>query len=66
MSQYPSLEGRFLQVSGIKFCFDSSKPKFQRVDIEKIKINGENLDLKKVDCNFSNTYRSKKYLIHSF
>ena len=45
VSQYPKLEGRFPQVSGIRFAFEPSKPPGQRVNSQFIKINGEYLDL---------------------
>lgn len=31
VSQFPKLEGRFLQVSGIRFCFDPSQPSGNRI-----------------------------------
>lgn len=34
VSGYPSLEGRFPQVSGIRFEFDAKKPKYERVNVE--------------------------------
>jgi 5'-nucleotidase / UDP-sugar diphosphatase len=34
----------FLQVSGIKFSFDSSKKAFERIDEKSIKIGGKSLD----------------------
>ncbi|KAK6186162.1 hypothetical protein SNE40_008256 [Patella caerulea] len=47
VSQYPKLEGRFPQVSGIRFGFDPSKPRGHRVDPALVKIQGEYLDLQK-------------------
>ena len=41
--QFPNLEGRFPQVSGIHFSFDPSKPPLQRIKRELIKIRGEPL-----------------------
>lgn len=38
VSQYPKLEGRFPQVSGIRFAFDPSKPSGKRVDPKFVKI----------------------------
>ncbi|XP_054722641.1 trifunctional nucleotide phosphoesterase protein YfkN-like [Uloborus diversus] len=57
VSQYPRLEGRFPQVSGICFAFDPSKPSGQRIDPNYIKIGDEYLD-------FSQYYRlvTKAYL----
>lgn len=42
---YPKLEGRFPQVAGIQFEFDSSKPPSQRIDPAKIKIKNNFLIL---------------------
>jgi len=47
VSQYPRLEGRFAQVSGVTFTFDAAKPGGQRVVRDTIKIGGEALDLQK-------------------
>ncbi|KAG8194114.1 hypothetical protein JTE90_003053 [Oedothorax gibbosus] len=57
VSQYPKLEGRFPQVSGISFAFDPSKPVGNRIDPQYIKIGDEYLD-------FSQNYRlvTKAYL----
>lgn len=48
VSQYPKHEGRFLQVSGVKFAFDPSKPSGTRIDPRLIKVQDEYLDLEKV------------------
>ncbi|XP_067120161.1 snake venom 5'-nucleotidase-like isoform X1 [Centruroides vittatus] len=45
VSQYPKLEGRFPQVSGVIFAFDPSKPPGKRIDPSFIKIGDEYLDL---------------------
>lgn len=45
VSQYPALEGRFPQVSNIKFEFDSSKPSGSR--IVSASIGGEPIDMAK-------------------
>lgn len=42
VSQYPKTEGRFLQISGFRFVFDSSKPPGQRV--VSIEIQDEESD----------------------
>ncbi|GIX89859.1 hypothetical protein CDAR_9371 [Caerostris darwini] len=57
VSQYPKLEGRFPQVSGISFAFDPDKPPGHRIDPQYIKIGDEYLD-------FSQYYRlvTKAYL----
>lgn len=43
VAQYEKVSGAFLQVAGISFCFDPSKPKFNRVD--NILVQGEALNL---------------------
>ena len=43
--QWPKLEGRFPQVSGMRFAFDPRKPPKQRIDPKHIKIGDEYLDL---------------------
>ncbi|GFY40213.1 hypothetical protein TNIN_453771 [Trichonephila inaurata madagascariensis] len=45
VSQYPKLEGRFPQVSGISFAFDPKKPPGKRIDPHYIKIGDEYLDM---------------------
>lgn len=47
VSKWPEHEGRFLQVSGITFAFDPSKPVGERVDRNLIKIQNEPLELEK-------------------
>lgn len=44
--KYPALEGRFLQVSGMNFSFDASKPAGERV-LEGVTVHGLPLDLNK-------------------
>lgn len=48
VSMYPALEGRFPQVSGIKFKFDAQKPKYERVIASSIEILGKKFDLEEV------------------
>lgn len=48
MSQYPKLEGRFPQVSGISFAFDPKKPPGSRIDPHYVKIGDEYLDMNQV------------------
>ena len=48
VSQYPKLEGRFPQVSGISFTFNPSKPSGKRVDINSIKIQNHSMILDQV------------------
>lgn len=59
VSQYPKLEGRFPQVSGIRFAFDPKKPPGQRIDSRFVKIGDEYVEQAK-------TYRmvTKAYLAH--
>lgn len=38
VSQVPKTEGRFLQVAGIRFEFDSSKPSGSRIIRETVKV----------------------------
>mmetsp|Transcript_141091 Transcript_141091/g.367249 ORF Transcript_141091/g.367249 Transcript_141091/m.367249 type:complete len:1799 (+) Transcript_141091:59-5455(+) len=45
VSQYPRLEGRFAQVSGINFTFDAAKAPGQRVALASVQINGEPLSM---------------------
>lgn len=45
VSKFPLYEGRFPQVSGIRFAFQPSNPPGQRVCPEFIKINDEYLDM---------------------
>lgn len=44
VSQYPRLEGRFAQVSGVTFTFDAAKPGGQRVVEGSVRIGNESLD----------------------
>merc|ERR1712232_667470 len=44
VSQYPRLEGRFAQVSGVKFTFDAAKPGGSRVVASSVFIGGKPLD----------------------
>lgn len=36
VSRYPSFDGRFLSVSGMKFAFDPKLPPYQRIDKKSI------------------------------
>ncbi|RNA30440.1 trifunctional nucleotide phosphoesterase -like [Brachionus plicatilis] len=47
VSKYPKHEGRFLQVSGIRFAFDPLKPPGNRIDPRLVKVQDEILDLEK-------------------
>merc|ERR1712206_47085 len=44
VSQYPRLEGRFLQVSGVEFTFDADKPSGQRVIKDTVMVRGQPID----------------------
>ena len=48
VSFYPTMDSRFLQVSGIKFAFDPSKPKGSRIISDLVQIQDEYIDLEKV------------------
>lgn len=52
VSAYPKLEGRFIQVAGISFAFDPTKPPMQRVEKTLVCIADEwlNLDQKYAVC----------------
>lgn len=54
VSQYPKLDGRFPQVSGIEYAFDPSKPSGQRILPTDIKVQNQVLEFNKVkyknDC----------------
>lgn len=45
--KFPALEGRFAQVSGVKFQFDPSKPPGSRIDDSEVEVGGEALDLER-------------------
>ncbi len=42
---YPKLEGRFLQVGGLSFAFDPSKPPLERVDARFVRVGDQYLEL---------------------
>ncbi|KAI3436153.1 hypothetical protein D9Q98_002210 [Chlorella vulgaris] len=41
----PALEGRFLQVSGLRFAFDAAQPAGSRIPLESVEVAGAPLDL---------------------
>ena len=43
VSQYPRLEGRFPQVSGVSFSFDASQPAGSRVVRDSVQVGGKPL-----------------------
>ncbi|ELT96847.1 hypothetical protein CAPTEDRAFT_120927 [Capitella teleta] len=47
VSQYPKLEGRFPQVAGIMFGFDPNLPTGQRLIRDKVKVQGESVELER-------------------
>ena len=49
VSQWPKLEGRFPQVSGLTFAFDPEQPSGQRVDPSLVKVRGKYIDLNEVN-----------------
>ena len=53
VSQYPKLEGRFPQVSGIQFTFDSTKPAGQRILSNTLLINGQSVISNKVNTTIT-------------
>ncbi|XP_065915509.1 5'-nucleotidase-like [Dysidea avara] len=48
VSQYPRLEGRFPQVSGIRFTFDPDQPSGKRIINDSVYVAGERLQPNKV------------------
>ena len=56
VSMYPTLEGRFPQVSGISFGFDPMKPPGHRIDPRHVKVQGSYIELDKVNCVFHLMY----------
>ncbi len=48
VSGFPKLEGRFLQVSGLRFEWDPSKPPHERLIRETVTIKNKPVDLEKV------------------
>lgn len=48
VSKFPELEGRFLQVAGIKFDFDAGKIPGERVVLDSVFIADQKIDLEKV------------------
>ena len=48
VSQYPKLEGRFPQVSGISFAFDPKKPAGKRIEAKFVKVGDEYVERNKV------------------
>lgn len=47
VSAWPSYEGKFPSVSGIRFEFDPSKPAWERIDKNDLYIQGEKIDYDK-------------------
>ena len=74
VSQWPKLEGRFPQVSGINFAFDPNKPPGKRINPKLVKIGDEYIDMGDEDeedldnkgKKKERTYRlaTKSYLAH--
>jgi len=55
VSMYPTLEGRFPQVSGVTFGFDPTKLPGQRIDPRYVKVQGSYIELAKV-TSFNHTF----------
>ena len=48
VSQWPKLEGRFPQISGMSFSFDPDMEPGKRVIESSVKVGGKNLELELV------------------
>ena len=48
VSQYPTLEGRFAQLAGVRFSFDAGESPGQRINPEGVEVQGTPLDLEQV------------------
>ncbi|XP_028410070.1 uncharacterized protein LOC114532703 [Dendronephthya gigantea] len=59
VSQYPKLEGRFPQVSGMTFAYDPDMEPGQRVIESSVKVGGKNLELTR-----QYTISTKGYISH--
>ena len=66
VSQWPKLEGRFPQVSGINFAFDPNKSPGSRINPKLVKIGDEYIDMgdEALENQPKRTYRmaTKSYL----
>jgi 2',3'-cyclic-nucleotide 2'-phosphodiesterase (5'-nucleotidase family) len=47
VSKYPSLEGRYPQVSGISFEFNPARPQLERINLKTLTIAGKPIDMMK-------------------
>ena len=56
VSQYPKLEGRFPQISGVSFTFDPSKPAGQRVEPSLVKVLDEYVNFEKVKLKINHIH----------
>ncbi|KAK9788853.1 hypothetical protein WJX73_008626 [Symbiochloris irregularis] len=61
VSQYPKLEGRFLQVSGVKFRFDPSKPPGHRIDANDVWVTKED-ECARIDLDAFYAVATKLYM----
>ena len=59
ISQWPKLEGRFPQVSGINFAFDPTKPPGKRINPKLVKIGDEYIDMTDEDGDAANLENSQ-------
>eukprot|EP00775_Hariotina_reticulata_P012277 gene12277-12413_t len=57
--EYPKLEGRFPQVSGVRFTFDASRPPFKRIDAASVTVGSERSPL---DLNRKYALATKQYM----
>ena len=48
VSQYPTLEGRFAQLAGVRFSFDAGESPWQRINPDDVEVQGIRLDLEQV------------------
>lgn len=62
VSQYPLLDGRFLQVSGIWFSFDPRKPIGQRVVVTSVRCRGENSSVHSLRLDKLYSVATKSYV----
>lgn len=47
VSKYPSFDGRFMMMSGVRFTFDAKLPPGNRVLLESVMVNGYPIELKR-------------------
>lgn len=62
VSQYPMLDGRFLQVSGIWFSFDPRKPAGQRIIISTVRCRAADGSARTLQLNETYVVATKMYI----